>query len=60
MTELYENDTRSAILEPQITGDFMVSFHDKNTSDTQYETFHTLEKAELAAKRWLEHTYVPL
>lgn len=60
MQELYENDSRTAIIEGQITGDYMVSFHDKGTSDTQYETFHTLEKAESAAKRWLEHSYVPL
>ena len=60
MQEFYENDDRTSTIEKQITGDYMVSFFDKGTSDTKYETFHTIEKATSAAERWLEFNYIPL
>jgi hypothetical protein len=60
MQEFYENDNRTSTIEAQITGDYMVAFFDKETSDTQYETFHTVDKAISAAERWLEYNYTPL
>lgn len=60
MKEFYEKDNRTSTIEAQITGDYMVAFFDKETSDTQYETFHTVDKAISAAERWLEYNYTPL
>jgi len=60
MQEFYEKDNRTSTIEAQITGDYMVAFFDKETSDTQYETFHTVDKAISAAERWLEYNYTPL
>jgi hypothetical protein len=38
----------------------MVEFADKETCQSQFETFHTLEQAQDSAKRWLIHAYTPL
>ena len=60
MQLFYENDVRTASIEPLITKDFSVAFYDGDTGNTQYETFHTIEKAQDAASRWIVKEYVPL
>jgi hypothetical protein len=60
MQEFYESETRTATIEKQMTNDYMVAFFDSDTSKTQYETFHTSDKAEDAARRWIVKEYVPL
>jgi hypothetical protein len=60
MNNIYETDERSANIEQQATKDYMVEFTDKETCQSQFETFHTLAQAEDSAKRWLIHDYTPL
>jgi hypothetical protein len=60
MKDFYENDNRTASIEALITNDFSVAFYDAETANTQYETFHTIEKAQDAASRWIVKEYVPL
>lgn len=60
MDNLYQNDVRKATIEKLFTQDYMVEFVDNEMSSTQFETFHKLEQAEDAAKRWLEFNYDPI
>jgi hypothetical protein len=60
MNNIYETEERSASIEKQATNDYMVEFVDKETSQSQFETFHTLTQAQDSAKRWLVYDYVPL
>jgi hypothetical protein len=60
MNNIYETEQRSASIEQQATKDYMVEFVDKETGQSQYETFHTLEKAQDSASRWLTYSYIPL
>ena len=60
MNNIYETEQRSSSIEKQATNDYMVEFVDKETGQSQYETFHTLEKAQDSAKKWLTYNYVPL
>jgi len=60
MQTFYENESRTATIESLITNDFSVAFYDDETANTQYETFHTIEKAQDAASRWIVKEYVPL
>ncbi len=60
MQDFFEGNNRTASIEQQMTNDYMVAFFDGDTSNTQYETFHTLEKAQDASSRWINHDYTPL
>ena len=60
MNNIYETEERSASIEKQATNDYMVEFVNKETGQSQYETFHTLQKAQDSANRWLTHNYEPL
>lgn len=60
MQDFYQNGNLTAAIEQQATGDYMVSFTDSETGQSQYETFHTLKMAQDAASRWIVNEYVPL
>ena len=60
MDNIYETAARKATIEKLFTKDYMVEFVDNELSSNQFETFHKLEQAQDAARRWLEFNYDPI